>query len=188
MPIFRSRRERRLWLWVLAVVAAIFSTLGLAGVLVDVLGERRLLEAALFAGMIALVGATVLAQGVRARPRGVEVALWLGLAAVYLLVLLRLTLAERSHLIEFGVLGVLVYEALSERKSQGGRVVAPPLLAILATAALGLLDEGVQAVIPSRVFDPTDMLFNALAGAFAVGASVALSWVRRRVGQTSGQG
>jgi VanZ family protein len=58
----------------------------------------------------------------------------------------------------------------------------PPLLAVVATAALGLLDECIQAFLPSRVFDPLDILFNVLAGTMAVGASMALAWARK-VGQ-----
>jgi len=42
-----------------------------------------------------------------------------------------------------------------------------------------VLDEGIQALLPSRVFDPIDILFNALAGLMAVLASVALAWARR---------
>jgi len=38
--------------------------------------------------------------------------------------------------------------------------------------------------MPSRVFDLVDMLFNALAVVMAVGSSVALTWVRRRVGRS----
>ena len=40
MSLFTSNRERRLWLWTLAVVAAIYSTLGLASMLAEVLRER----------------------------------------------------------------------------------------------------------------------------------------------------
>ena len=86
---------------------------------------------------------------------------------------------ERSHLIEYGVVGILIFEALTERASQGRRVPLPPLLAVLATATLGVLDEGIQAILPNRVFDPVDILFNLLAGTMAVGASVALAWARR---------
>ena len=52
---------------------------------------------------------------------------------------------------------------------QGRRVPAPAIVAILATSALGLLDECLQLFVPSRVFDPRDILFNVLAGALAVG-------------------
>ena len=100
------------------------------------------------------MGATIVTHGLNARPGGVEVAVALGVTAAYLLVFLRMaSLEERSHLIEYGVVGVFIYEALAERASQGRRVPALPLLAVLATAALGLLDECIQAFLPSRVFD-----------------------------------
>ena len=72
------------------------------------------------------------------------------------------------------MVGILIFEALTERASQGRRVPLPPLLAVLATAVLGVLDECIQAILPNRIFDPQDILFNLLAGTMAVGASVAL--------------
>ena len=110
MRLFSSPRERRLWLWTLAVVAAIYSTLGLAGRLAEALRESGLLDVSiwvLFA--MFLVGATILTQGIRMRPGGVEIAILLGLTAVYLLLILRSTAspAERTHLMEYGVLGML---------------------------------------------------------------------------------
>ena len=183
MALFSSARERRLWLWTLAVVVAIYSTLGLAATLAEVLREHGLLQPAsvvlFLLGMI-LVGATIVTQGVKARPGGTEIAVALGVTAAYLMVFLRMAvLEERTHLIEYGVLGVFIHEALAERARQGRRVPLPPLLAILATAALGLLDECIQAFLPSRIFDPQDILFNLLAGTMAVAASVALAWARR---------
>ena len=184
MALFSSARERRLWLWTLAVVMAIYSTLGLARTLAGALREHGLLGASFplvsFLVAMSLVGATIVTHGLNARPGGVEIAVALGVTAAYLLVFLRMaSLEERSHLIEYGVVGVFIYDALAERASQGRRVPALPLLAVLATAALGLLDECIQAFLPSRVFDPLDILFNLLAGAMAVGASVALAWARR---------
>jgi VanZ family protein len=86
---------------------------------------------------------------------------------------------ERSHLIEYGVVAVFIYEALMERASQGRRVPVPALLAILTTSLFGVLDECIQAILPSRVFEPTDILFNVLAALMAIVASVTLGWTRR---------
>ena len=187
MSLFSSTRERQLWLWTLAVVAAIATSLWVGGQLAEALRDLEALEEALSAGLfllgMLLVGTTAVLQGVWARPGRLEIAVMAGIAAVYLLVFLRIAvLEERSHLIEYGVLGVFVYAALTERASQGRRVPAPAIVAILATSALGLLDEGLQLVVPNRVFDPWDILFNVGAGALAVEASVALGWARGRRG------
>jgi len=181
-PLFASDRERRLWAWTLAVVVAIYSTLGLAQTLGVALGDSGLVGAGFFLLACFLVLATVVTQGLKARPSGAEIAVALGVAAAYLLVFVRMaSLAERSHLIEYGVVAVFIYEALRERASQGRRVPVPALLAVLVTSLLGVLDECIQVFLPSRVFDPVDILFNFLAGVMAVLASLALAWARRRV-------
>ncbi len=182
MSLFSSTRERWLWLWTLVVVAAIASSLWGGGQLPEALRDVPALEetlgGALFLLGLLLVGATAIALGVR-----LDIAVGLGIVAVYLLAVLRVgVLEERSHLIEYGVLAVFVYAALAERARQGRRVPAPPVVAILATSAVGLLDECLQLFVPSRVFDPWDILFNVLAAVLAVGASVALGWARRRTG------
>ena len=102
MALFVSPRERRLWLWTLAVVVAIYSTLGLAGSLADVLDNRDLTTVSFALGML-LIGVTVVTQGLRTKPSGAEIGVALGVVVVYLMVLLRMALAERSHLIEYGV-------------------------------------------------------------------------------------
>ena len=164
-------------------MAAIYATLGLAQTLAATLEERGLLDISLglFLLCMFLVAVTVLTQGLKVRPGGAEVAVFIGVVTAYLLVLTRMTVpTERSHLIEYSIVGVLIYEALTERKSQGRSVPLPPALAVLLTAALGVLDEGIQWLLPNRVFDPVDILFNLLAGTMAVGGSLALAWARRR--------
>ena len=182
ISLFTSDRERRLWLWALAVLVAIYSTLGLARRLAGALGDRGLLDAAFLLGML-LVVATIVTLGLKTRPGGAEIGIALGVAAAYLLVFLRMGIPEeRSHLIEYGVVAVFIHEALTERASQGRRVPFPALLAILVTALLGVLDECIQAFLPSRVFDLRDAGFNALAGLMAIAASLALAWARRLAG------
>ena len=118
MTLFSSRRERRLWLWVLAVMVAIYATLGLAQTLAETLRERGLLDISigLFLLCMFLVAATILTQALKVRPGGAEVAVIIGVATAYLLVFTRMTVpTERSHLIEYGVVGILIFEALTER-------------------------------------------------------------------------
>ncbi|MDE0132539.1 MAG: VanZ family protein [bacterium] len=179
MALFVSPRERRLWYWTIAIVVAIFSTLGLAGALAEQLAETGLTTVGFAAAML-LVGITVVIQGLRTKPTGAEIGVALGVAVVYLMVLLRMALAERSHLIEYGVVASFIYEALKERRGQGGRVPVPSVLAVMATGVVGVLDECIQLLLPSRHVDPVDMVFNALAAVMAVLARVALARARRR--------
>lgn len=180
MPsLFSSDRERRLWVWTAVVVAAIYSTLGLARTLVDYLGNDFFSVWLFLAGCL-LVLLTVVTQGLRVRPGGAEIAVALGVAAAYLLIVVRMSVpTERSHLVEYGVVAVFIHEALLERASRGRRVPVPALMAIVAASLVGVIDEGIQRLIPSRVFDPVDILFNVLAATMAVTASVALRWARR---------
>ena len=57
MPLFASGRERRLWLWTLAVVVGIYATIGFGSTVAGVLREGGLIEASLFLGAMCLVGA-----------------------------------------------------------------------------------------------------------------------------------
>lgn len=178
-PLFASARERRLWRWTAAAVAAVYATLGLTAVLAEALYHPGL-SAVAFLGGMALIGLAVLAQGLERRPGGLELGVGLGVAAVYAFLFVRMTIPERSHLIEYGVVAALAFEALTERRRQGRRVPAPALLAVLLASAVGALDEAVQLALPSRVFDPLDVLFNVLAAAAAVLAVALLRWARRR--------
>ena len=180
MPLFSSDRERRLWAWTLAAIAAIYSTLFLASTLASLLGNHTFSTLGFLAGLI-VVGVTILTHGLKTRPRGLEIGVALGIAVVYFLFFLRLTMPERSHIIEYSVVAAFTYEALTERASHGRFVPVPAILAILATSLIGVIDECIQLVIPNRVFDLQDMLFNFLAALMAVGAIVILRWARRWV-------
>jgi hypothetical protein len=180
VALFSSTRERRLWFWTLAVVVAIYATLGLARTVSGALRDRELLDTTFFLAFIVIL-VSIVALGLKTRPGVAAVGVGLGVAAVYLMVFLRMAIPEeRTHLVEYSVVAVLMFEALKERSSNGRHVPRPALLAISVTALVGTLDEVIQAVMPSRVFDPVDIGFNVLAAVMAVTATVVLARVRRR--------
>ncbi|NNC73834.1 MAG: VanZ family protein [Sphingomonadaceae bacterium] len=179
MALFSSQRERKLWLWVLIVIAAIYATLGVAPGLAGALREYGLLEAVFIAGVL-LIALAIAIQGFRTRPRAIEIAVGLAVVAVFILVLVRIELPEeRTHLIEYAVVALLIHEALLERTANGRDVPALPLLAIVLTAAVGAIDEGLQYLLPGRVFDLRDIAFNLLAAVIAVIGSTTVSWARQ---------
>ena len=181
-PLFTSRRERRLWLWALAVVVAIYSTLGLAGSLAEVLRERDLLPAAVFVLMLVTVAAIV-GSGLKGRPGRREAWVALGVTAVYAMAVVRMggSMEERTHLFEYGIVAVLIYQALSERSRNGRRVPAPALLALVLTVLLGWLDEGIQALLPNRVYDNFDVVRNTVAALIGIAGSVVVGWLNDRL-------
>ncbi|TDQ33029.1 VanZ family protein [Zeaxanthinibacter enoshimensis] len=181
---FKSTRERKLWLWLLATLFAIFTTLGFAGSLAREM-EESFLGVGLFITCCVLVLVMVITSGLSRRPGKVEVGLALGIAAVYIMIFVRMrSPVERSHLFEYGVVSLLLHEALKERKSKGAKIPVPAITAIVIATLIGVIDECVQAFIPRRVFDPIDMFFNAFAAFMAVTGSELLSWARRRFGRS----
>lgn len=175
--IFSSRREIRLWQWTAVVLGGIYATLAFSSLLTNPLYNQTIAAIAFLSSM-ALIGVSVLFFAFKARPGGVEIGIGVGIAAVYLMVLTRATMPERSHLIEYSVLALLLYEALLERRRNGRSVRVPAILAVVGTAVAGVLDESAQILLPERVFDPEDIVFNAMAGVAAVSALALLRFVR----------
>lgn len=175
MPTYSSPREKRLWLWTLAVVLAIYATLGPARAIADALREQNLLRVA-FGLLVAGVLAVAVKSWIRERPRWRDVGIALGVLLVYGFAFLRMdNPAERTHLIEYGVVAALIHQALLERARNGRSVPQPAAIAVALAACLGLIDEGIQAILPNRVFDWWDVLFNFLAAFMAVVARLALA-------------
>jgi hypothetical protein len=174
MSLFTSDRERRLWLWTLAVMVAIYSTLGPAPGLANALRERNLLAVS-FTLVLLLVVLVIITLWVKKRPGWSEIGVALGVAFAYLMVGIRIdSWEERTHLIEYGIVAALIHQALLERVRNGRRVPAPAALAVAVTALFGLLDEGIQLLLPNRVFDVRDVFFNALAGFMVIAARLAI--------------
>jgi hypothetical protein len=181
MTLFTSSRERALWLWAGAVVVAIYSTLGVARVVVEGLRERNLLRLGV-ATLIVLLALVLAVRLMRRGPGWREVATALGAALLYAAVFVLVERAEeRLHIVEYGAVGALVYLALEERRRNGRPAPgASWLLAVLAAAALGWLDEGIQKILPNRYYDVQDVVLNALGGLLAVVTIVLLGRARSR--------
>lgn len=207
--MFSSARERRLWIWAAVSLIAIYASLAYVRAPTEWLRERNLLRlavAAVFLVAVALI-ASVLA---RRRPGRTELFVLAAAAVAYLGVLLRMErVEERVHFLEYGLVGGLVYAALLERWRRGpgggaarGRETSPggaeapdrpvsagpargrfpwtELIAIFVTAAAGWGDEGIQAILPNRVYELRDVGLNVAAGILVVTAMAARSWARRR--------
>ncbi len=121
---------------------------------------------------------------VRGRPGRSEIAAGAGILIVFLMAWLRIgvgTPEERTHLFEYSLVAALVHEALLERRENGRHVPAPAILALINSILLGWLDEGMQSLLPGRVYDIMDVAFNALAATMIIGARCLLAFLRRRV-------
>ena len=174
-----SKSERRLWFALAFVVAAVYSTLGLQRALAEVLRETGLL-APLFIISFAAVIAAVPLIATRFRLGGLQVGVILGVLVAYVMVFVRMGISEeRTHLIEYGVIGALAYAAFRERSVRVENSLPPAIVALALTTLIGLADECIQWVLPSRVFDWRDVFFNFLAGTTAILASSAIDWAGR---------
>lgn len=177
---FTSTRERRLWLLASVALATIYATLGAVPAIAAALRDRNMLDNTFFA-LCAVLLAAVVAVGVSRRPRPLELAVWIAVLAVVAMGLLRFgTPEERTHLVEYGLVAVLVHLALLERRANGARVRWPAGLAFVVTALFGILDECIQFLLPGRVFDVRDIGFNVLAAMGAVTSVAALREARHR--------
>ena len=179
MSLFSSKRERRLWLALAIVLAAIYATLGQAPAIVVALGEGILNSVGtnlVFVIIVLLVVIPVFF--IDKRLARAEIAVGAGILTVYLLAWLRMgSWEERTHLFEYALVAALAHEALLERRDMGRRVPAPALLALVMSLGLGLFDEGLQSLLPNRVFDLIDVAFNSIAATMIIG----MRWVVARV-------
>ena len=69
---------------------------------------------------------------------------------------------------------------LGQRAGDRNQIAKPAILALTIAVLIGVVDESIQKVLPNRVFDPEDIVFNSLAVTMAIVASVVLNWARKR--------
>ncbi len=179
MNMFTSHREKRLWIWVFAVIAAIFMTIFLGQPLANIISNKNL-QGITFGIAMIMIGGTIFTYGFRSRPSRTEWVTVIGLTSVYIMLFLRLALPERTHLMEYSVLAIFIHNAFSERVRNGKKIPGMALLTIVLASLIGVLDESIQYLIPGRVFDLQDIAFNIFAAVLAVSASRTFHWIKTR--------
>lgn len=153
------------WLAVAAWVLFIYATIPLARALQSWVYQHVGRNAFLVVvGLVLLAGLALALQVVRRQPRPASPAARLWLWSVALILAagtwhLRRNPEEAMHFVQYGVLSVLLYRALRTRHADPGLYV----VAFLAGALLGMVDEAIQWIIPRRFFDFRDMFINVFA-------------------------
>lgn len=184
MAFYTSSREKKLWNWTFLVIAGIYSSLIFGGPLAKLLHNQDM-SAVIFLLSMALIAFLIGWHGLSQKPGKAEMLAGIAVFTVYLMVFLRLTMTERSHLIEYSALSLLIYAIYQERVNNGKAVRFPGLVAIVITALIGALDETLQLFIPNRVFDVEDIVFNSMAATFAVASSFVIGvvgrWAKARI-------
>lgn len=177
----KSGRERRWWIAALALIMLIYGTLYFVRGPVEFLRAHGLLRLTVgFVFGVAVVGAARWAWKRRVGLR--EGLVLLGFGGVFAAaVLLAERPEEKLHFLEYGLLGSLLFEACRERAARigRGRFGAVATAVVLAGLA-GWTDEGIQAILPNRVYDVRDILWNVLGSSIVILALFAANAARRR--------
>lgn len=189
--VFASRREKRLWLATGFCIILIYSSLSIARPLAELLREWNLLRLVVVLAFLA-AGSLVLWRLLVTRAGWRVLGITGVMAAGYLLLLTAIPMMpeERLHFLEYGVVAALVYLALRERRAGFAETgashsdllarVPPFAAAVVVTGVLGWIDEGIQAILPNRVYDLRDVAFNTVAALLSVASVKLVEWAKMR--------
>ncbi|MDJ0956744.1 MAG: VanZ family protein [Arenicellales bacterium] len=159
--------ERLSWLYVVLWTLMIYSTIPFARPVAEWiaknLGIQFFLHIAATAGVIGLILVFINLKG---RSLPLRSYFWLTGVTVTIIATayqLREVPADVIHLVEYVILSILVYRALLHRIHD----YSIYFLATLMVAIIGTLEECIQWLVPSRVFDLRDIRTNFIAGGLA---------------------
>ena len=188
--VFRSEREKRLWLAAGLCLVLIYSSLSVARPAAEFLRERNLLRLAVALAFLSAGGLVLwrlLSTRVNWRVLGTVGAI--GVGYLGLLMTIPMMPEERLHFLEYGVVAALIYLALQERRVRFAAATTdandllvrlPPFVtAVFVTGLVGWIDEGIQALLPNRYYDIRDVAFNAAAALFCLVSVKLVEWARR---------
>lgn len=161
----------KLWLWAFLCIAGILfiapEARSIQVFVYDSIGKMYITYAILFliiSGFLALLSILIF----RLKTRNISPYIWLFLGCgiyIYFTLRLKKTPEEAAHFIEYGLLTFFVFKALSHRIRD--RTVF--ITTVLLVTCVGIVDEFIQWLLPSRVWDYKDIGLNALsAGVFVL--------------------
>jgi VanZ family protein len=158
----------------------IWATLGVVRTITNFLRDHGLLRVSVVAAF-AIAGTAglwlILRNAGNRSWRMVLALLLVGLAYAAVIVPMK-SPEEKIHFIEYGGVAVLAHAGSPRNWSRWRRFI----VCALFVAAAGWIDEGIQALLPSRVYDLRDVAFNATAGLMALGAVAIFSARERELG------
>lgn len=132
------------------------------------LGMLKLLIIAFF--LIAGAGFVFLIRLWTRPPRKIALIIILFLAGLFYSFTISAYPEERIHLMEYGALGLLACASLKGKQEGRWKWLWIPLIFVVA---VGALDEIFQWILPNRVGDFRDLIFNFLGSVWGVGLYLA---------------
>ena len=144
---------------------ALYATLGVVRPVANYLRDNGILRVTVAVAftVAATIALTFIFSHARNRTRPTMLGL-LGTAALYAIVIYPMeSPEEKIHFIEYGVVALLAYASMPSVRRRY-------LASAVFVAAAGWVDEGIQALLPSRFYDLRDVAFNAAAGLLALTA------------------
>jgi hypothetical protein len=163
-----SEKEWRSWFYAILWSLLIFITVPVARLIQAYISEQWGREFFLYGVItffvLALIASLLLSQK---RTSTATNRFWLiSIATVFIVYTfqLRRNPEEAVHFVQYGVLSILVYRALTHRITDYGIY----FVALLLTISVGILDEALQWLTPDRVWGLKDIRLNATAAALAL--------------------
>ena len=104
--------------------------------------------------------------------------LWIGVLIVMILIFLRLSTSERSHMFEYNILSVFIFNAFNHRITNS--YMKSGIFTAITCLILGILDECIQIFAPYRYFDWNDILFNGLVIICTISFLILIIKIQRR--------
>ncbi len=152
-------------LWALFIFIAVPLARDIQAIIAQYWGQEIYTWLVAAAVLLGLTAAVLIVR--KQNPRSPKRLVWLaGVAAAYLAYTMALAAGhpvEAVHFVEYGILSLLVFQALAHRVRDYGIYLSAALICGMA----GIVDEVIQWITPERYWDIRDIWMNFFAAAMA---------------------